>query len=213
METFAPIANTLLGIAEIGGNNLLSLDDQVVDRCREIQGYCIEIHITDLDLRLFCHPGSWGMRLSLDEPSKPVDATISGRVMALLSLVIQEDKISTSIQEGVSINGNVKVAQQMQKIFTELELDWEEALSRYTGDVIAFRIHQQARSAGDWLRQTAISLAQTSSEYLREESHMSPTQVEFERFQQHATALKQDVERAEVRLRHLLQATADIVQK
>jgi len=213
METFAPIANTLLGIAEIGGNSLLSLDDQVVGRCRELQGYCIEIHITDLDLRLFCHPGSGGMRLSLDEPSKPVDATISGRVMALLSLVIQEDKFSTSIQEGVSINGNVKVAQQMQKIFTELELDWEEALSRYTGDVIAFRIHQQARSAGDWFRQTAISLAQTSSEYLREESHMSPTQVEFERFQQHATALKQDVERAEVRLRHLLQAATDIVKK
>jgi len=213
METFAPIANTLLGIAEIGGNSLLSLDDQVVGRCRELQGYCIEIHITDLDLRLFCHPGSGGMRLSLDEPSKPVDATISGRVMALLSLVIQEDKFSTSIQEGVSINGNVKVAQQMQKIFTELELDWEEALSRYTGDVIAFRIHQQARSAGDWFRQTAISLAQTSSEYLREESHMSPTQVEFERFQKHATALKQDVERAEVRLRHLLQAATDIVKK
>jgi len=172
METFAPIANTLLGIAEIGGNSLLSLDDQVVGRCRELQGYCIEIHITDLDLRLFCHQGSGGMRLSLDEPSKPVDATISGRVMALL-----------------------------------------EALSRYTGDVIAFRIHQQARSAGDWFRQTAISLAQTSSEYLREESHMSPTQVEFERFQQHATALKQDVERAEVRLRHLLQAATDIVKK
>jgi len=133
--------------------------------------------------------------------------------MALLSLMMREDKISTSMQEGVSINGNATVAQQMQKIFAELDLDWEEALSHYTGDILAFRINQQARSAGDWLRKSAISLAQTSSEYLREESHMSPTQVEFERFQQQATKLKQDVERAEVRLRHLLQAAADTVQK
>lgn len=209
----APFANTLLGIAEIGGNRLLSLDQQVVDRCRELQGYCIEIHITDLDFNVYCHPGSWGMRLSLEKPAKPVDATISGRLMALLSLAMQEDKISTSIQEGVSINGNATVAQKAQKIFTELDLDWEEALSRYTGDILAYRIHQQARSAADWLRQSVISLSQTSSEYLREESRLSPTQVEFERFQQQATMLKQGVERAEVRLRHLMQALSGKVKK
>ncbi len=209
----AAFANTLLGIVEIGGNRLLSLDQQVVDRCRELQDYCIEIHITDLDFRVYCHPGIWGMRLSLDNPVKPVDATISGRLMALISLAMQEDKISTSIQERVSINGNAAVAQQMQKIFTELDLDWEEALSHYTGDILAYRIHRQARSAGDWLRQSVISLSQTSSEYLREESRLSPTQVEFERFQQQAKTLKQDVERAEVRLRHLIRALAGSTKK
>lgn len=203
-----PFANTLLGIVEIGGNHLLSMDQQVVERCQELQGNCIEIHLTDVDLRLFCHPGSWGIRLSLDEPAKPVDATISGRTVALLSLAKQEDKISTSIQEQVSINGNAAVAQKMQKILTELDLDWEETLSHYTGDVLAYRIHQQALSTADWLRKSLISLAQTSSEYLREESRLSPTQVEFERFQQQATMLKQDVERAEVRLRHLFQAVS-----
>ena len=209
----APFANTLLGIVEIGGNRLLSLDQQVVDRCRELQNRCIEIHITDLDFRVYCHPGIWGMRLSLDNPVKPVDATISGRLMALISLAMQEDKISTSIQEGVSINGNAAVAQQMQKIFTELDLDWEEALSHYTGDILAYRIRRQACSAGDWLRQSVISLSQTSSEYLREESRLSPTQVEFERFQQQAKTLKQDVERAEVRLRHLIRALAGSTKK
>jgi len=204
----SPLANTLLGIAEIGGNQLLSMDDQVIERCLELQGNCIEIHIADVDLRVFCHPGRWGIRLSLDEPAKPVDATISGRTMALLSLALQEDKVSTSIQEGININGNAAVAQRMQKIFAELELDWEEALSQYTGDILAYRIHQQAHSAGDWLRQSVISLAQTSSEYLREESRMSPTEVEFERFQSQVTTLKQDVERVGVRLRHLIQAVS-----
>ena len=204
----APLANTLLGIAEIGGNRLLSLDQQVVDRCRDLQGYCIQIHITDLDFNVYCHPGSWGMRLSLDEPAKTVDATISGRVVALISLATQEDKVSTSIREGVSINGNASVAQQTQKIFSEMELDWEEALSQYTGDILAYRIHQQARNASQWLRKSVNSLSQTTSEYLREESRLSPTQVEFERFQQQATMLKQGVERAEVRLRHLLRAVS-----
>ena len=213
MEMVAPFANTLLGFAEIGGNRLLSMDQQVLDRCQELQGHCVEIHITDLDLRLFCHPGNWGIRLSLNQPPKPVDATISGRTMALLNLAMQEDKISTSIQEGISINGNAAIAQQMQKIFTELDLDWEEALSHYTGDILAYRIHQQARKSGDWICQSVISLSQTSSEYLREESRLSPTQVEFERFQQQATILKQDVERAEQRLRQLMQAASDSAKK
>ena len=202
----ASFANTLLGFVEIGGNRLLSLDQQVIDRCREMQGNCIKIHITDLDFTVYCHPGNWGIRLALDEPAKPIDATISGRVMALLSLAMQEDKISTSMQEGVSISGNAAVAQQMQIIFTELDLDWEEGLSHYIGDILAYQVHRQACRTTKWLCQSVTSLSQTSSEYLREEIRLTPTQVEFEHFQQQATRLKQDVERAEVRLRHLFRS-------
>ena len=202
----APFANTLLGLAEIGGNRLLAMDQQVIDRCRELQGHCIKIDVTDLDIRVFCHPGSWGIRLALDEPAKPIDATISGRLMALLSLAMEEDKISTSIQEGVNISGNAAVAQQMQKIIAELDLDWEEEISHYSGDILAHQIHRQTRNATDWLCQSVTSLSQTSSEYLREEIRLTPTQVEFEHFRQQAATLRQDVERAEVRLRHLVRS-------
>lgn len=202
------VTRTLLAFTEIGGNRLLAMDTRVPGRCSELQGCCIKIHVTDLDLKLYCHPGNWGIRLSLDEPAKAIDATISGRLMALINLATQQDKLSTSIQEGVSINGNAAVAQQMQKIFTELDLDWEEALSHYTGDVLAYRIHRQVRKTGDWLRASVISLSQTSSEFLREEIRLTPTQVEFERFQQQVTTLRQDVERAETRLRHLIQSLA-----
>jgi len=207
------ITSTLLAFAEIGGNKLLAMDDQVLERCSELQGSCIKIHVTDLDLSLFCHPGNWGIRLTLEEPARSIDATISGRLMALINLATQDDKVTASIQEGVSINGNAALAQQMQKIFTELDLDWEEALSHYTGDILAYRIHRQARGARDWLRQSIGSLSQTSSEYLREEVRLTPTQIEFERFQQQTTLLKQDVERAEVRLRHVLQSLSSEFSK
>jgi ubiquinone biosynthesis protein UbiJ len=203
------LPNNLLAFAEIGGNRLLSLDDQVMARCLALQGRCIELHLTDLDFRLYCHPGSWGMRFSQEKPTREVDASISGRLMALVNLSLQEDKISTSIQERVSIQGDARIAQQMQKILSELDIDWEEALSKYTGDVMAYQIHKQVRGAGQWLRDSAWSLLQTSSEYIREEQHLSPTQVEFERFQRQNTTLKQDVERSEARLRHLLKAVLD----
>jgi len=203
------LPNNLLAIAEIGSNRLLCLDDQVMSRCKDLQGHCIELHLTDLDFKLYCHPGSWGMRFSQEKPNGEVDASISGRLMALVNLSLQEDKISTAIQQRVSIQGDARVAQQMQKILTELDIDWEEVLSKYTGDVMAYQIHKQVLSAGEWLRNSARSLLLNTSEYIREEQHLSPTQVEFERFQQQNTTLKQDVERSEARLRHLLKAASD----
>jgi ubiquinone biosynthesis protein UbiJ len=46
---------------------------------------------------------------------------------------------------------------------------------------------------------------QTSSEYLREEAGLSPTEVEFEIFQSRLTELKHDVGRTEARLQQLLE--------
>lgn len=198
------IQNTLIAVAEIGGNHLLALDEEVIDACRALQGNCVAIDITDLDFKLYCHPGNWGIRLSRNAPAGEVDACISGRAMALFNLATRDDKVSTSMQERVSFQGDVGIAQKMQNIIANLDIDWEEALSRQTGDVLAYQIHQGVRAAGLFLQQTADSLLQTSSEYLREEARLTPTLVEFERFQGQLGELKHDVERAQARLQQIL---------
>jgi len=202
---FDSMQSSLLAAAEIGGNRLLAYDEAVLRGCLEMQGHCIAIDIIDLDFQLYCHPGGWGIRLSREPPAGDVDASISGRLMALINLASQDDKVSTSIREQVSFNGNVALAQKLQKLLASLDIDWEEALAERTGDVLAFQIHQRARSLGKWLRQSADSLLQTSSEYLREEVRLSPTEVEFEAFQARITELKHDVARTEIRLQQLLE--------
>jgi ubiquinone biosynthesis protein UbiJ len=201
---FDAIQNSLLAVAEIGGNRLLGLDELALMSCAEIQGHCIAIDITDLDFQVYCHPGSWGIRLSRNPPEREIDATISGRLMALINLASMDDKVSTSIHERVSFHGNVTLAQKLQKILSGLDIDWEEALAQRTGDVAAYQIHQRARNLGKWLQQSAESLLQTSSEYLREEANLSPTEIEFEEFQASLTELKHDVARSEARLQSLL---------
>lgn len=203
------LQNTLLAAAEIGGNHLLAFDDLALQRCRELQGYCIAIDIADLDVQLYCHPGDWGIRLSRSAPQREIDATVCGRLLALFNLASKEDKVSTSIQEQVSFHGNVALAQKMQTILIDLDIDWEEALARQTGDVLAFQIHRCLRDVGTWLAQSADSLLQTSSEYLREEARMTPTQVEFERFQEQVGELRHDAARAEVLLQMLLDRLAE----
>ncbi len=198
------LGNQLLGLAEIGGNRLLGMDPNVLAHCRELQGHIIAIELTDLEQTIYCHPGSWGLRLSLQQPSKAADATIKGRLLGLVNLSLQQDKISTSIQERVEISGNASVAQKFQKILTELDIDWEEQLSQITGDVMAFRIMQGIRSTQQWVRNSFDSLSLSGREYLQEEAHHLPTKVEFERFRQQVGDTRNDVERLEAKLNQLL---------
>lgn len=198
--------DSLIAIAEIGGNRLLGLDEVALAECGEMQGSCIAIDITDLDFQLYCHPGNWGIRLSRQAPAREVDASISGRLMALVNLATQDDKVSTSIRERVKFTGNVALAQRLQRILAGLDLDWEEALAARTGDVLAHQLQQRAAQLRGWLGQSADSMLKTSSEYLREEARLSPTETEFELFQSRLSALRHDVERAEARL-------ADIVDR
>ena len=197
------IQGALIAAVEIGGNRLLDLDETALAACGEMQGRCIAIDVTDLDFQLYCHPGNWGIRLSRFPPAGEVDATISGHLLALLNLAAQEDKVSTSIRERVSFHGDVALAQRLQKIIADLDIDWEEALAQRTGDVVAVQLHRGARTLGEWLRHSADSLLQTTSEYLREEARLTPTQVEFERFRSRVTALKYDIARIEARLQRL----------
>ena len=194
----------LIAAAEIGGNRLLGLDETALAACAEMQGQCIAIDITDINFQLYCHPGDWGIRLSRFPPAGDVDATISGHLLALLNLMAQQDKISTSIREQVRFHGNVGLAQRLQKIAANLDIDWEEVLAEHTGDVLAVQIHRGMQTAGRWFRDSANSFMQTTSEYLREEARLTPTQVEFDHFQAEVTALKYDLARIEARLQRLI---------
>ncbi len=197
---FDSLRDSLIAIAEIGGNRVLGLDQAALEECREMQGHCIAIELTDLEFSLYCHPGAWGIRLSRQPPAREVDARISGRLMALVNLAAQDDKVSTSIRERVAFDGDVALAQRLQRLLANLDLDWEEALAQRTGDVFAYQVNQRARRLRDWLVSSADSLLMTSSEYLREEARLSPTEVEFEDFQARLTELRHDVERLEARL-------------
>lgn len=197
------IQNGLLALAEIGGNRLLDFDREALESLCAMQGRCIAIDIADLDFQIYCHPGIWGIRLSRNPPASEVDATISGRLMALLNLAAQDDKISTSIQERVSFYGDVALAQRLQKLIANLDIDWEEALARQTGDVLAVQIHQGTRSFAGWLQQSGEALLKTTSEYLREEARLTPTLPEFDAFQKKVTELKYDAARIEVQVQQL----------
>ena len=191
------LANNLVGLAEIGGNQLLSMDESALQHCAELQGHVIAIELVDLQQTLYIHPGSWGLRLSLQAPAKEIDATIRGRLLGLMSLSRREDKITTSIQERIEITGNARVAQKFQRILGDIDIDWEEQLAGFTGDIAAFRIAQGINKTRQWVQDSLESLSTSGREYLQEELRYTPTLPEFEHFRDQISTLRHNVDRLE----------------
>jgi len=194
------ISNGLIGLAEIGSNRILDMDSRALERCKDLQGRIIAIELTDLEKSIYCHPGSWGLRFSLQPPTKDADASIRGRLVGLINLSMHKDKASTSIRERIEISGNPSIAQKFQRVLTELDIDWEEQLSHLTGDILAFRINQALNKSRNWFKESVESLSLSGREYLQEEAHHLPTKPEFELFQHSVTDLRHDVDRLEALL-------------
>jgi len=198
------LQTTALGLVEIGSNQLLRMDGDVLEHCEKLSGCCIAIHLIDIDKTLYCQPGHWGINLSLDKPSKEIDATISGRAMALVNLSMQQDKIATSIKERVEITGNAQVAQQFQKILTEIDIDWEEQIAKITGDTLAVNITRTAKTLHNWFKSSAESFILNSRDYVQHEVSMTPTEYELADLKQNITTLRDDVERLEAKFNFIL---------
>jgi ubiquinone biosynthesis protein UbiJ len=97
------------------------------------------------------------------------------------------------------------VAQKFQKLLSEIDIDWEEQLSRYTGDIMAYRIGQGLHKTRQWFNNSRQSLSLSGREYLQEEIHLLPTLPEFNQFKQQVSELRDDADRLEALLNHYLQ--------
>ncbi len=200
----ATIQQRLLAIVEIIGNRLAQLDDKLLEGFESLQGKSIAIEIIDLQQTIICYPGAAGIRLSMQEPADDVDATIRARLIALLNLATQSEKVSTSIQEGISFHGDVAVAQRLQKLLANVDIDWEEVLSKQLGDVAGVQVYRLLSQAKSVVEQSVNSILQSGSEYMQEEVRVTPAPVELERMRADVTRLRHDVDRSEARLKRLV---------
>ena len=109
-------------------------------------------------------------------------------------------------QGAVKIDGDTETGQAFQDLLADVDWDWEEQLSRVTGDVIAHQTGKLAKQAKQLLSDSRDTLAQDCSEYLQEEAQWLPTQIEVDYFLADVDRLRDDVARLEARVKRLLQA-------
>ena len=179
-------------------NKIISLDEDARKKLVSLNKKIIEIDIQGTAIHVFLLPNEDGisLRTSIEEE---VDVIVAGSPSALLGMVSSE-KIGAG---NVQITGNVGLAQNLQTIFKQLDVDWEELLSRYIGDIAAHKLGNIAKQLNQFFVRTGRTIGMDISEYLRFEKNAVLDETELEEFNQAVDHLRNDVERLSKRFERL----------
>ncbi len=169
------------------------------------RGLLAQVSGRSLELRLFATPlklrfaaGDGRVTITTGGES-PADAVIEGTPFAFARLAIAEPMQSIR-SGGAQVSGDAEIAQGFQQLFAAAQPDFEEELSRLTGDVAAHHLANLARGARDFMRRAGGTLAQDFAEYLTEESRDVPTRTEADEFLAGVDRLREATDRLAARL-------------
>ncbi|MEO5702329.1 MAG: SCP2 sterol-binding domain-containing protein [Gammaproteobacteria bacterium] len=202
-----PITRTIMAVIEGALNRYLRLDPDVLPRLGGLDGKVIAVELEGLDWIWYLLPDATGIRVHNEYEGAP-DARLRGTPWALLRLGTQkQDGNASALFSGdVEISGDMELGQRFKQILDEVDIDWEELLSKVVGDVLAHQAGNAARQAREWSTRTLETLGQNFSEYQQEEVRNLPAAHEMSEFLRAVDTLRDDVERMEQRMRRIKDA-------
>lgn len=200
MNSASMIPVAVLAGLEQAINGVIALDPETGQRLSRLQGRIIALEFAGTGLTLFIAPGPAGVRLMGHFEGDP-DTRLRGSPLALLRMGLGE---TGGVFAGeVAIEGDVELGQRFKRILDSLDIDWEEHLSRLTGDIVAHQVGNLFRGLGAWGRHASDTLARDAGEYVQEELGFVPSRGEVEQFLNEVDTLRSDVDRLEARIRRL----------
>jgi len=193
---------TLLEGIEQALNHYLSLDPRTLAQMADLEGQVLAVELRGLAVTFYLLPGRGGVQVLGRYEGEP-DARLSGTPMALGRLGLGANAPGMLFSGEVRIEGDTELGQTFRRILDDMDIDWEEQLARYTGDVVAHQVGRGLRAAAHWGGQVGRSLEQDVTEYLQEETRQLITEHELDDFLEGVDTARADVDRLEARVRRL----------
>jgi len=179
----------------------LEYDPDTRARIRELEGRIIEVAITGVDQKV-CVVVDQGEVLLTRSPERPPDLRLKGSPVAFARYVMSPDRVELT-ESGVSVEGDVGLAQHFAGVLRRIDIDWEEWASRYMGDVLAHRAGRLAGSLRDWAQNSSRQFRDDVAEYLQEETRLLAPRERVRRLMADIDTTRSDVERLAQRIKRL----------
>ena len=199
------MANTFTLAALAGAekilNGALRYDPATRIGLAQLEGKIIAVQVTAPTINLFVMPMDDELRL-MGKWDGDVDTRISGSLLALAQLA--QTEIHNLKDSGVTVMGDLSLLADVQRLVKNLDIDWEEMLSQFTGDIIGHQAAQMIRAKLGWVKGRAQSAQRLTGEFLTEELKTLPGKPELEDFYRQVDDLRLAVDRAAARAEQLL---------
>lgn len=191
-----------LAFLEIAINRYLRLDPRALDRLAALSGCSVAIELVGLPHTLRLDLGPDGVCLATSD-DRAADALVRGTPGTLLRMLTASDASGRLFTGEVTLEGDTELVQRIKAIVDDMDVDWEETLSRLVGDTVAHQAGNLARGVAAWQRTARQTLRQDLADYLVEELRLVPCREEAATFSDSANTLRDDVDRLEKRVERL----------
>lgn len=131
-----------------------------------------------------------------------VDTQLSGSLMALVQISTTE--IHNLKYSGFTAMGDLGLLADLQQLLKQVDIDWEDMLSQFTGDIIGHQVASVIRAKFGWVKDRAQTATRLTKEFLTEEYQALVSKPELEDFYQQVDELRLAVDRAAARVEKLL---------
>lgn len=186
-------------------NGLLELDPKTPARMRPLLGKTLQLEIlnTPILLLFYFQFHATGLSISQNHDGE-IQASIKGTPEALLNSLLSLKEKKLQFPNDILIEGEIEVIQGFSQLAQELDIDWEEQLSYFCGDIIAHWIGVQIRNVCNFADYAYITATKNLTEYLQEELYLMPGKEEMEDFFEDIAILRNDAERSQAKIQRLL---------
>lgn len=184
-------------------NQALRYDPATRLRLQGLAGKSLAVEILpplgERRIPLCCHFDDDGVRLSsrIDDPTTCLRGSLPGLLM-----LASGDQINLA-GAGVEAWGNTALLADIKSIAAGLDLDWEEAINDWLGDIAGHQLAEQARRQFGWVKDRARSGKRLLSEFLTEELRAVPAAAELQQFSEQVDALRLASDRLQARVERL----------
>lgn len=183
-------------------NRYLALDPESARRIKALDGKIVTVKL--LETGMIFHLVFTGQQILIQTGEvSPSDTIIEGTPLRLFHLTLSRKNRQQFFSDDVSIQGNLELGQLVIALFDQLEIDWEEMLSRVVGDVASHHVGRIFRKIKTMATRTQDSVLQNVSEYMQEEAGFFPPREALQDFFQDVDAIRMDTDRLEAKLKQL----------
>ncbi|MFQ3197653.1 MAG: ubiquinone biosynthesis protein UbiJ [Paraglaciecola sp.] len=205
-----PLAQLFSAGIEFSLNQLLRLDPDSSLKLKKLTGKQLQVSVRELpwpllfsfseQIDVMALPGDGESSVPDEAANLIVDCHIS-LALETLSELRDSSKISQLIQQNkLTLEGDILVAQRFSSLIKELDIDWEEQMSKYTGDVVAHQSFTSIKSLFFIAGQQLQDFGQQLAHNLTQEDAIAAAKPAVDDFCEQVNELRSAVERLDARL-------------
>lgn len=202
-EYRTPLPGILAAMLESGINRVLAMDLNTPQRLRRLDGRMLQLDLEGIGITLYFAFTLQRVEVGTRSGYEP-DTTISGSPVALFSMAVPEGAGQWGAPGSrVRISGDATLARDLERLFSQLDPDWEGSLSRVFGDVWGHQVAAGLRSGAEQARETATNAGEMIEEYLNSAGSPIAREEELDAFTEGVEDVRARADRLEAMIEKL----------